>query len=310
MACRDMELNVRVAVVQVLSTIDSHGLLDEDEREQLCLLVFDEEAKVRKAVSGFVQGVWGDAVEERLVGRKPTKQEKDRVGAKVFGMLLVKWGKALDKQEVEAESQADDSQGQSDVDAAATTMKEAAILVGSEHYSRVSLAVEALWEDIEPASDWEALLDLLLLDHSATDRDAPLSSRGRNKKPQHKDGTLDEVWRLEDIEESMLLQVLVSSIKKVREDASGSKNVSLISPYIYYLLIKMSTKDEGVVDEVTRALIKALPNMFVKYQTDENRIVQVLRIPQLMKVEIYLDMRMIAVRLLSTRFRMKFDHAL
>ena len=45
--------------------------------------------------------------------------------------------------------------------------------------------------------------------------------------------------------------------------------------------------------------MKALPRLFVKHQTDQNRIFTVLLIPQMMDLEMYLEMRMITVRQLS-----------
>lgn len=42
--------------------------------------------------------------------------------------------------------------------------------------------------------------------------------------------------------------------------------------------------------------MKALPRLFVKHQTDQNRIFTVLLIPQMMDLEMYLEMRMITVR--------------
>jgi len=54
--------------------------------------------------------------------------------------------------------------------------------------------------------------------------------------------------------------------------------------------------EETVVSDLTRALIKGLPRLFIKYQTDENRISEVLLIPPLMNLDLYLEMRMINVR--------------
>jgi len=46
---------------------------------------------------------------------------------------------------------------------------------------------------------------------------------------------------------------------------------------------------------MTRALIKGLPRLFAKHQTDSIRVADVLTIPQLMNVDLYLEMRMIPV---------------
>ena len=78
MAIGDTDLAVRVTVMQTLGSIDAHGLLDEEQRERLCLLVFDEEAKVRKAVAPFVRGVW-----DEVVGPLPTPLPKVHPGMAV-----------------------------------------------------------------------------------------------------------------------------------------------------------------------------------------------------------------------------------
>lgn len=46
---------------------------------------------------------------------------------------------------------------------------------------------------------------------------------------------------------------------------------------------------------MTRALIKALPRLFAKHQTDSNRIADVLFIPPLLNLDLYLEMRMVPV---------------
>lgn len=48
--------------------------------------------------------------------------------------------------------------------------------------------------------------------------------------------------------------------------------------------------------------MKGLPRLFAKYQTDSNRVADVLTITQLMNVDLYLEMRMIPVRI-SLLFR-------
>ena len=50
-----------------------------------------------------------------------------------------------------------------------------------------------------------------------------------------------------------------------------------------------------MVSDITRALIKSLPRLFAKHQTDEARIAVVLSIPLLMNLDLYLEMRMTAV---------------
>ncbi|KAI0657496.1 hypothetical protein C8Q70DRAFT_919344 [Cubamyces menziesii] len=276
MAVGDIELSVRVAVVQVLQTIDGHGLLEDEQRQQLCLLVFDEEARVRRAVSGFVKGVWDETVEERLVGRRPSDSDKQKAGVKALGMLLVAWSRALDKSHAQGDGDSEDGMDLGEGTSKRVRAKEVASLVGSNPKGRIALVVEALWDEVEPVRDWETLLDVLLLDHSAAGEEGSRpTSRGKGKQTTG-DSAVDEAWRLEEVEEAVLLELLVASLRKALADAANTKK-----------------PDEGTTSsDITRALIKALPQLFVKHQTDERRISDVLLIPQLMNLDMYLEMRM------------------
>ncbi|KAH8112371.1 hypothetical protein DFH11DRAFT_1607236 [Phellopilus nigrolimitatus] len=259
MATGDTELAIRVTVVQVLGAIDAHGLLDEEQRAALCLLVFDADAKVRRAVSSFVQGVWEEAVEQRLVGkRNPSETEKDRAGLKALALLLVQWGRALDR--ASAESGEDpDGEGSSQGDGPSSSgNREMSAVLSSQQKGRVALAVEALWEEVPAIGDWEAMVELLLLDHSAgieaSNGGTPVSARRKKTKKTTEDMLVDEAWRLEEAEEAILLEVLVTALRKSKAEAAAGKK--LIKP-------------------------------------DETRIANVLLIPELMNMDMYLEMRVI-----------------
>ncbi|KAF8062324.1 hypothetical protein FPV67DRAFT_1508040 [Lyophyllum atratum] len=285
MATSDTEISVRVAVIQVLGAIDGHSLLEDEEREKLCLLVFDDEGRVRKAVSQFVKGVWEEAVDERLVGKdKPSEEDRQRAGLKALAMLLVKWCKSLDRvMGDEEDTQDDEAAGETEGAAQSNKRREVAALVAMDQKGRTALAVEALWDGVESVRDWGPLLDLLLLDHSSAEEEEtqetrPGRSRGRaNGKVNTPDSAVDEAWRLEDQEESILLEVLVASLRRAKSEAAGGKK----------------GEEDSVTNDITRELIKGLPRLFIKHQTDQNRIADVLLIPTLMNLDLYLEMRMI-----------------
>jgi cohesin complex subunit SA-1/2 len=226
MATRDTELAVRVTVIGVLGSIDAHQLLEDEQREELCILVFDEDAKVRKAVSEFVRGVWAEIVEELLAGRKAGKQEQTRAGIKALGKLLVRLAKPLGKKAIVAEDD-EESSNRTTPCPMSRRVREVATLIGTEQRGRIALAVEALWDDVESVSDWEELLDVLLLDHSAG-TEAVHESRGRRSK-SNKGSTDSEVWRLEEVEETVLLEVFVASLGKARASAAAAKRVCTFS---------------------------------------------------------------------------------
>ncbi|KAF8624731.1 hypothetical protein AX17_007062 [Amanita inopinata Kibby_2008] len=316
MATLDMDVSVRVAVMQILAAIDGYSLLEDEEREKLCLLVFDEEPRVRKAVSGFVRGVWSEAVEERSLGRsgrrKPGAKDKERIGIKAIASLLVKWGKTLDHMFGDVSDSEDGNAEDEDEDVGRDEMddsrysrhlrrqkkqrKELVALL-ADGTGRTALVIEALWGEVEPVSDWEGLLDILLLDHSAAassgdDEELPArpgsgrraNGRKRQTEEMGENGEsedvviIDDAWRLEEVEEGLLLEVLVAAIRKAKADAASSKKV----------------EEETVVNDITRALIKGLPRLFIKHQSDTNRIAEVLLIPTLMNLDLYLEMRMIS----------------
>jgi cohesin complex subunit SA-1/2 len=210
--------------------------LEEDEREKMCLLVFDEEAKVRKAVAKFVKGVWDEGVNERLAMKnKPNEKDKERTGIKVFGSLLVKWGKALDKAaaDVQADGDGADKESLSSGEGSARVKNPQVVsLMCSTQKGRTALAVEALWNEVDPVSEWESLLDVLLLDHSAGGEERTEETRGRKGRTKQtvEESTVDDIWRLEEIEESLLLEALLAALTRARAEVVSAKKVGTLKP--------------------------------------------------------------------------------
>lgn len=247
-ATSDADLSVRVAVIHVLRAIDSAGLLDEDQRSTLCLLIFDDEARVRKAISAFVKGIWEETLKERLVGRD---EEDDSPvvrlsGIKALASLLVAWDRTLEKHSEDSESLSNQ-----DGENERGTQLQPVTTSNSMPKGRTSLAVEALWDEINAVRDWQTLLDILILDHSSRaspekgDRAEGLSSpykmRGKKGKGANKtkarggqnasgvngtdDDVVDEACRLEDDEERALVDVLITCLQKVLADEATKKTV-------------------------------------------------------------------------------------
>lgn len=215
MATSDVDVSVRVSVIQVLKSIDRNGLLEDDQRAKLCLLIFDEDPRIRKGVSGFVKGVWEDDVSERVAGKKPSDREKRQAEVKCLASLLVQWGKALDKLTIREDTSEDEESPSKKMGGVASVMD-------PEKKGRTALAVEALWDEIDPIGDWEGLLDLLLLDHSAAAEEEgdelPASSpNGRT--------VVDAAWRLSEAEEAITLELFTGSIRKAVGEATAAKKV-------------------------------------------------------------------------------------
>lgn len=255
MATSDIELSIRVAVIQVLEAIDAQSLLEEADREKLCLLIYDEEVKVRRAVGGFVKRVWEESREERVVlgrkgkgrkkaGKSQEKEDRDeeRIGLKAIAALFGKWASVLS----ELSGDAEDSENGDDVlvggangqdenelldgpSRRSSRRKEVLALVGTDKKGRVTLAVEALWDEVEHLHNWQGILDMLLLDHSSADEARALNGRVNGKErtsPESTTTTIQDSWRLDEGEETILLEILTASIRQSKLIASGGKKVS------------------------------------------------------------------------------------
>ncbi|KAF9078436.1 hypothetical protein BDP27DRAFT_1309581 [Rhodocollybia butyracea] len=338
----DVDIGVRVALMTVLGCIDELALLPEDERDKLGTLVFSDEPRIRKAVGRFVSSAWDEWVEEKMgevevlpargnatngrgrgrgkggaAAAKVTTNviDQDKVGIKGLAHMLVRWGRVLDRERKpdennEEEETEDGNEGQngSSGDTDVVVVREiAAVLVTPSgnpgEVGRIGIAVEALWDDMDVVRDWEGILDMLVLDHSASGENNSsnkvrrsqasknksaakkvsrrTSARADNQEDDDEDDDdgdddnaststrVDQSWRLTEVEEGVLLEVLVASLQRTRRD----------------------DRDDSTGEPITQALIKALPRLFIKYQTDEIRIVAVLTLPTLMNLEVYLEMR-------------------
>ncbi len=242
MAKHDTELSVRVAMIQVLEAIDKHSLLDDDQRESLCLLIFDQQHRVRKAISPFVQSIWHETVAQRSVRRRGgDERERSFANAKALTTLLVSWEKALSK--TGGLLQSEDGSGTRTTPEGAASVDVEMTILASEQRSRISLAIEALWDHVDVVKNWEAIIQLLLLDHSNTvgTESVPASASKLRKKskasPSQKrrgeddEDVADEAWRLEETEETVLLNVLLASLQKTYADSMNKKAVSLFTRF-------------------------------------------------------------------------------
>lgn len=262
----------------------SLALLPEDDRSWLGTLVFSDEPRVRKGVGRFVSGVWEEWVEEKIGeldevpvrastttgrgrgrgrGKSPVGAndvDRDKVGIKGLGRLLVRWGRALERERRKAangdkdeeEEDEDEEEGSEERDGTTDGGADGndargivpALVSAPEKKDEghIGLAVEALWDEMSVVRDWEGILDMLVLDHSASaENGAPTKKAGKKaavkkggkqtngdadgqEESEDEDdnastGTrVDQSWRLSEVEEGALLEVLVASLRKTIKD--------------------------------------------------------------------------------------------
>jgi cohesin complex subunit SA-1/2 len=194
-AARDVDINVRVRALQIVTAIDKTGLLEDEEiaeRAKVPKLLFDSDVRVRRAVGGFIEGMWAERVEalqtewKGAVGNKK-KRAKGIDDEKMEGYLA---RKALAELLVETTALLDGLNENGHDDEASGSNAPAKSGLGT--LSRALATVEALQPHIDVLGDWEALGEYLLLDHSSNGEDA---------------------WLLDEAEESLMLQVFIACVK-------------------------------------------------------------------------------------------------
>lgn len=224
MAFHDVELSVRTTAIGILNFVDRSGMLDDERRRQVGLLIFDREDRVRKAVAGFFADRWTEDTEEMLEemegagrkGRKGNKKDqavedkiiKERVGWKSLASMLVRFTRALD----EANEEPDEGANYPDR-AARETAEELKAWIDMTGKSRIASAVDSLWDKVDGLRNWESLIQFVGLDHSGEG-----------------DGTADEVagdeiWTVDEEEVALLIQVLVAGMRKAKSKAEADKKV-------------------------------------------------------------------------------------
>ncbi|KAG0328296.1 hypothetical protein BGZ99_005649 [Dissophora globulifera] len=272
MALGESDTFARLGAIRVVTLIHKHGQLEEGEIVKISTLIFGANAKVRKSLAKFVKArVWEDEVTGRMANCELVVQNesgadpirKDWVELKSLVCFLIKVGKT------EAEQNA------SKVVEDENTTGAGARLFEETKVGRISLAVEALWSEIEALKNWKSIADYLLVDH--TTASTPSSSNA-------KVATLQDAYHLEEEEENVLLEIFIASLQLTLQPPAV--------PGFQKEKAKQKAEQDDVTDEVGRFCINIMPQLFVKYSVDAGRIRSVLVIPQLVPLSTYVDQRM------------------
>ncbi|KAF9095132.1 hypothetical protein BGX23_000991 [Mortierella sp. AD031] len=274
MAIGESDTSARLGAIKVATLVHKHGQLEEEEQVKLSALVFGANAKVRKAMAKFVKArVWEDEVEGKMAAgeifisssKDSAELKKDWIELKSLASFLIKVGRTVEEQ--------DATLGQAD--------KTGTRLFEETKVGRIALAVEALWSEIDSLKNWKSIADYLTEDHSAVPVSTS-SSQGGSQKVR----TLEELYSLDEEEENVLLEILVASFQMTLRPPAV--------PGFQRDKAKLKAHQDEVSNEVGRFCVGLLPQLFLKYGIDAVRIRSVLVIPQIVPLNVYLDMRMLA----------------
>jgi cohesin complex subunit SA-1/2 len=191
---RDVDTNVRINALKALALLDKTGVLqdeEDDQRSRVIRVVFDQEPRVRRAVGDFVKGYLAEKTEALESTWSAVKGTKKKRGAKISekDMRTYLGWKTLASMLVETYHELDSRE------ASTSTAPTVSVSMG-----RATAAVEALRSSVEGLTNWQELVDYLLVDHSTAESD---------------------MWLLLEEEEDFMIQVLIACIKAdAAEDVS------------------------------------------------------------------------------------------
>jgi cohesin complex subunit SA-1/2 len=207
MATHDAEVNVRAAAVDLLDILREAGFLEPDDIDSVGKLIFDSDAKVRRAVVGFFAENVNAAYEARVEDMGGEEALNEALAppdeeAEEYHNPRLEWLKlkclvdqllSYDEDTVELPSQIQQMSPGTEL---------GLIAVGVE--SRRSLAAQALYDAIPEIRSWEVLAGYLLYDHSQT---------VQNAETEDPEALLRQTCQLEERHETVLLDILNAVVR-------------------------------------------------------------------------------------------------
>ncbi|CAG8580538.1 761_t:CDS:10 [Paraglomus occultum] len=294
MALRESDINVRIPSIQLLTQISKAGLFEDEDRAKFALLIYSDNSKVRKAVATFIMSTLQEdyidiglervrnAANEGSTRRKKASAsakniKEDWVKFKCFAEFLVKCGAEIKNERLSVEEDRMEDENEPETNA---NHEDAAITqrIGGGKKSRIGLAVHDLWSELSLLHDWKSLAEYLSKDHSLRSGGRLSRQSGNETAPSD---PIEEGYRLSEEEETVLVEVLVACLKLLVTEVTNVKDKK-----------DAETQLEQTRGEISRTMAKLLPRLLTKYAPDAGRIAEVLQIPSIMGVEVYMDLRM------------------
>jgi cohesin complex subunit SA-1/2 len=278
MATHDAETNVRAAAVQLLDTLREAGFLEPDDVDSVGRLVFDAEPKVRKAVVGFfaetINSVYEQQIED-MGGQEALDEalerhddDEEHTNPRLEWLKL----KCLVEQLIAYDSE--DSGLPSQIARIGPSGTDLGLIAAGVE-SRFFLATQALYDAIPEIQSWEVLSGYLLHDHSQSVED-----RGG----EDVEGMLQQNCKLNDREETVLLDVLTASVKiRLRrlEDTEKEKKKTKAE--------KKAAKEEQA--EMVQNLSTIIPQLLKKFGALPEAASLCLRLERQLNLDVFQETR-------------------
>ncbi|KAF5657251.1 cohesin complex subunit sa-1 2 [Fusarium heterosporum] len=279
MACKDSDVSVRVAAINVIDVLRDQDLLEGEEVDAIGKLIFDNELRIRKAVVGFFVACTKDAINEKAkaLSDSDVMQDIPRGNEASLDAPRAEWVnlKCLAETLAVYDSQIEEEHRSGQVLGldVAVDLLESAI-----PETRISLASQVLYDKVDEIKHWTILSGYLLFDHTTSSKARP---KGNNPGLAFKKAVAPT-----PTEESILLDVLSSVVKS-----------SLTHPSEHERSRKKQhtskdAEDVSISPEDTAAeLVVVIPQLLNKFGAESDTAAIVLRLAHYLNLDVFEQLR-------------------
>ncbi|GAB1214698.1 hypothetical protein ATERTT37_003862 [Aspergillus terreus] len=281
-AAFDTDVGVRASAIQLAGYMRNGELLEPADIDTIGRLVFDAEPRIRKAAGGFfasnVEDVYESTIKEVRDEANDLFGDEDEDDFESPKRSWIKF-KCL----ADILSAYDESAEEPEADREITAPRDA--LSGTSVDSRFMLATEAIYPHLKDLAQWQTLAGYLLYDHSQISDD-----------PSEDDavGTVRKLYKLQEGQEAILLEVLCSAVKlrvleiaKSNTDRRGRKVKAL------------ADKIPELQEEIAHNLAQIIPQLLNKFGSVPEAASTVLRLEHLVDLEKIQDIQKDATAYIS-----------
>ncbi|KAK8855562.1 STAG domain-containing protein [Apiospora arundinis] len=276
MATTDADIGVRVAAIAVVDTLRSSGMLEPEEVDAICKLLFDTEVRIRKAVVPFfdalvkefidnkvdevggsdaIDDVFGDEDEENMESLR-----RDWINIKALAENLAVYNSQLDEEQDEIRH---------GLDVAADVVN------ANVPDTRITLATQALYEKMTEINNWQVLAGYLLFDHTT-------SSRSKKSKTNSVEAAIRKAVAPTSAEEAILLEVLATAVRESLVQSGGDHDRTRRRPG---RLEADAQEDSGV------QLATVIPSLLNKFGSDPYVAGIILRLEHYLDLDVFQQLR-------------------
>lgn len=273
-AAQDAEPGIRALAIELLDAIREMGLLEPDDVDSIGRLIFDTEAKVRKAVAPFFAANVDDSLEavvEELGGEEGLEDAIGEEAEDDYDSPHRLWLKFKCIAELLDSYDFEDSQNSTPAPGV-----ESVIHWGNVE-SRYTMAAQVVYQGIEEVQEWEMLAGYLLYDISTA-----TTAKSKNDPLE----TFKQRCGLTEKQEKLLLELLNVAAKSRLAEAIGSGTATKRKPS------RVRTDESREVQEKTALhLAQFLPRLLRKFGANPAAASAVLRLGRILDLEVFQELR-------------------